>query len=207
MAATGKGSVVYQVLLEYLADEEWHDLEKVIRIGSAAVPPGVALRLAEADRDANWKKEHPGEPVVPRMKNHDKDYLIRVGSRRYAVQVLRNKAFEINEARTKIRLSESRKYQYNGRGTYMLKKYREQQELTEEQKAEARKEASRKAWRTRQIQKGLDPDAPRGYQVRAQKKAEWEALTPEQRKVIQSERSRKAYAVRKANKERKEGNA
>lgn len=194
--------------MEYLADEQWHDLEAVIRIGMAAVPPGVAIRLAEADRVRQWKKEHPPEePPPPRMKNQDKDYLIRVGARRFAIQVLRNKVYEFNETRTQVRLSENRKYQYNGRGTFMLKEFREPEpELTEAQKAEARKEAARKAWRTRQIEKGLDPDAPRGYQLRAQKKAEWEALTPEQRHEIQAERSRRAYATRKAKKE-KEGNA
>lgn len=205
MASTSKGSVVHHVLLEYLADEEWHDAEKVIRIGSAAVPPGVAIRLAEADRVAIWKKDHPGQPVPPRIKNLDKDYQIRVGARRYAVQVLRNKAFEWNDEKTKVRLSESRKYQYNGRGTYMLKEYREPEpEKTEAQLAEERKERSRQAWRTRQIQKGLDPDAPRGYELRAQRKAEWEALSPEEKKAIKAERARKAYATRKA---RKEANA
>lgn len=205
MGRPGKGGITHTVLMELLADEEWHDLETVVRVGMASVPPGVALRRAEKDRELVWKREHPDQPLAPRKVNNDTDYLIRVGARRRTMEVLRNKSFEFSEDRTKVRLSENRKYQYNGRGNYLLREYRNEKPLTEEEKAELRKEQSRRGWRTRQINRGLDPDKPRVYEIEAQKRAAWEALSDEERKAIYAERARKAYQTRLAKRREQDG--
>jgi hypothetical protein len=73
-----------KVILAVLADGEWHDRDELVAAGAAAVPPGVAFRAGEAER--NRTRGRPNGPG-PRVRGEDAD-SIRSGARKLACRNL-----------------------------------------------------------------------------------------------------------------------
>lgn len=101
-------SVVFEICMEVLGDGKWYPYEWALYEVAKRVPPNLAVHRAERDRRMQWLKDHPGVPstaVPPRTKEFTTDYLVKVGSRALARQVLTNKAFEhVRHVETKQRL-------------------------------------------------------------------------------------------------------
>lgn len=64
--------------LAILEDGRWHAREQLLAAGAAAVPPGVAFRYGEADRNRSAKRPNgPG----PRLRGDDQTSVV-TGARR-----------------------------------------------------------------------------------------------------------------------------
>jgi hypothetical protein len=78
-------------MLETLIDGNWHDRDVVLRVGAILVPPGVAYRLAERQRERSFRRDKPDWPEdmpIPERTRGDKSVAIASGQRRVALDLI-----------------------------------------------------------------------------------------------------------------------
>lgn len=96
------GGALYRIAVRYLADGEWHEIERVIQHIIPKVHPAKATRRAERNRSKPKGKSWTAPPE--RTKNNDMDRIIRIGARSMAREALRNRAFEIDNKTKRVRI-------------------------------------------------------------------------------------------------------
>lgn len=72
-----------------LADGAWHDVDEVLRIVAAKVPPGRAYRVAESARQTELRKR--GRPDDQARRSGTRERAIASGARREAHHALRHR--------------------------------------------------------------------------------------------------------------------
>ena len=76
-------------VLEILEDGEWHNYKDILSIAAPLVPPAVAWRKAEANRETHYRRA--GREVKDRQKGERND-TIKTGQRTYVNTAIRGLA-------------------------------------------------------------------------------------------------------------------
>lgn len=92
-------SLAYDEAVKLLADGEWHDYAEVVRKVATSVPPGVAIRKAEAMRLARARQH--GNYAMPEERKWQipESRQIEIGAAMIARAVLANERLFVIEPR------------------------------------------------------------------------------------------------------------
>lgn len=172
------------------------------------VPPHLAIRRAERTRVTNYIKNHPGvrrEDVPPRQRNSSQDYLIVIGARQIAIEVLVGPSFEHAKNPQGVKVCRLRPDPPQplpaGWTRWQREPKRKWADLTPEEQREKRREIARKATLESMKRRGIEitDDYETVSQRKERLRREWEAMTPEEQAKWRSERSKKAARTRLIN--------
>lgn len=90
------GGTLAERAWQLMGDGEWHDYDAVTRELMKVVPPGIAVRQAEVDRQQRGGGRNPGWVSPPvRKQNIDPLRQVATGQRTIVRQLLKNAAFEV----------------------------------------------------------------------------------------------------------------
>jgi hypothetical protein len=96
-------------MMDLLSDGEWHDLEEVMQLGMAAVPPGRAWRAAEKSRQQGWMRLYGTMDGFRERAESETDVAIRSGARQVVAQALTKKdRFEVRRVNPVLKKREVR---------------------------------------------------------------------------------------------------